>query len=166
MSAIEIINYSEKAIAIKGDTKAFKDALKNLNGKWNNYLKYDNTKFSGWIFPKTSRTEVEKVLGINNAKMTDEEWHQHWFGCPLTSDVGCQTDFPITSDVGCQTIKKKKKKIIIDDLDDDENVPVKAIADVVENFLVQKCHDIKQLKRMSQLMPAYDMNTMTVLIEN
>lgn len=46
---VSIISYSEKAIAVIGDTKPIKDKLKELGGKWNNRL----TCGPGWIFPKT-----------------------------------------------------------------------------------------------------------------
>lgn len=46
---VEIVDYSEKAIAVIGDTKSIKDTLKELGGKFNYNLKCG----AGWIFPKT-----------------------------------------------------------------------------------------------------------------
>ncbi|MFH6944607.1 LPD29 domain-containing protein [Flavobacterium sp. FlaQc-50] len=55
---IQIIDYSEKAIAIIGDTKPIKDKLKELGGKFNFRLSCG----AGWIFPKTKLAEIETLL--------------------------------------------------------------------------------------------------------
>lgn len=55
---IEVIDYSEKAIAIIGDTKPIKDTLKALGGRFNFRL----TCGAGWIFPKTKEAEIRNVL--------------------------------------------------------------------------------------------------------
>lgn len=55
---IQIIDYSEKAIAIIGDTKPIKDKLKELGGKFNFRLSCG----AGWIFPKTKLEEIENLL--------------------------------------------------------------------------------------------------------
>lgn len=55
-----IVDYSEKAIAVTGDTKAVKEQLKNLGGKFNAKL----TCGPGWIFSKKKEGEVRAVLGI------------------------------------------------------------------------------------------------------
>lgn len=57
---IEIVDYSEKAIAVIGDTKPIKETLKKLGGRFNFRL----TCGAGWIFPKTKLEEVEKTLSI------------------------------------------------------------------------------------------------------
>lgn len=44
----EIINYSEKAWAVIGDTKKYKEALKDLGGKWNARLSCG----AGWVISK------------------------------------------------------------------------------------------------------------------
>ncbi|MDH6309028.1 hypothetical protein M2451_001514 [Dysgonomonas sp. PFB1-18] len=62
----EIVDYSEKAIALFGDTKAIKDLLKAMGGKFNPRLTYNNEKQAGWIFSKTKREELENVLSLNN----------------------------------------------------------------------------------------------------
>lgn len=55
---VQIIDYSEKAIAVIGDTKPIKDQLKAIGGKFNFRL----TCGSGWIFSKKQLPEVEKLL--------------------------------------------------------------------------------------------------------
>jgi hypothetical protein len=54
----EILNYSEKAIAVIGDTKSVKDELKQLGGRFNPRLSCG----AGWIFPATKREQVEQLL--------------------------------------------------------------------------------------------------------
>lgn len=54
----QIIDYSEKAIAIVGDTKDIKDKLKELGGRFNPRLSCG----AGWVFSKKQRAEVEKLL--------------------------------------------------------------------------------------------------------
>ena len=61
--SIFIVDYTEKAIAVFGDTKVIKDHLAGLGGKFNPSLKGDNDdKRAGWIFPKTKRSEVQSLL--------------------------------------------------------------------------------------------------------
>lgn len=64
----EIVDYSEKAIALFGDTKPIKDLLFAMGGKFNPRLTYKETKKAGWIFSKTKREELEGVLNLNNNK--------------------------------------------------------------------------------------------------
>ena len=62
---IEIIDYSEKAIAVKGDTKPIKDELSALGGRFNFRLNAeDGSKFAGWVFPKTKLDEVKNLLNL------------------------------------------------------------------------------------------------------
>jgi hypothetical protein len=52
--AFKLIDYSEKAFAVLGDTKPVKDQLKALGGKFNPHLKCG----AGWIFSKKKLNEV------------------------------------------------------------------------------------------------------------
>lgn len=56
----KIIDYSERAIAVVGDTKQVKEELKALGGRWNPRLSCG----SGWIFPAKHRERV--VAYLNN----------------------------------------------------------------------------------------------------
>lgn len=60
ISGIEIIDYSEKAIAVIGETKPIKDQLKDLGGRFNFRLSCG----AGWIFPKTKKEEVIQLLTV------------------------------------------------------------------------------------------------------
>ncbi len=53
--SIEIVEYTEKTFIVKGDTKDYKDKLKEIGGKWNGFKKF-------WIFPNSKREEVEKIF--------------------------------------------------------------------------------------------------------
>ena len=59
---LEIVNYSEKAIAVFGETKAIKDELKKLGGKFNPALKHNGEKRAGWIFSKKQADKVRALL--------------------------------------------------------------------------------------------------------
>lgn len=60
----EIVNYSEKAIALFGDTKIIKDLLSAMGGKFNPRLTHNNEKQAGWIFSKSKRDELNTVLNL------------------------------------------------------------------------------------------------------
>lgn len=55
---IKIIRYSEKSIAVIGDTKPVKDKLKSLGGSFNFRL----TCGPGWIFPLSKLTDIQNSL--------------------------------------------------------------------------------------------------------
>lgn len=56
---LQIINYSDKAVAVIGDTREIKDELKNLGGRFNARLSCG----AGWIFSQAKRAELEALLG-------------------------------------------------------------------------------------------------------
>jgi hypothetical protein len=57
---LQIVDYSEKAIAIVGDTKTIKDQLKKLGGRFNPKLSCG----AGWVFPKSKLAEVQKFVEV------------------------------------------------------------------------------------------------------
>lgn len=57
---IQIVNYSEKAIAVIGDTRAIKETLKTIGGKFNAHL----TCGAGWIFSKSKEEALRAALNI------------------------------------------------------------------------------------------------------
>ena len=60
-------DYSEKSFVVRGNTKEYKDKLKELGGKWNSNL----TNGGGWIFSKKHKNDVEQFITINN-KLADD----------------------------------------------------------------------------------------------
>lgn len=71
MNSIQIEDYSEKSFVVRGETREYKDALKNMGGKWNSRLtdKQTSDKFGAWLFWSDKRKEVE-------------EWMK--MGCPVS----------------------------------------------------------------------------------
>jgi hypothetical protein len=59
---VTIVHYSEKAIALFGDTRPFKDKIKDLGGRFNPYLNNNGTKQAGWILPTTKIQQVIQLL--------------------------------------------------------------------------------------------------------
>lgn len=59
-TALQFIDYSERAFAIVGDTKPIKEQLKELGGKFNAHL----TCGVGWIFSKSKLDIVKNALGL------------------------------------------------------------------------------------------------------
>lgn len=59
-----LVDYSEKAIALFGDTKPIKDALSDLGGRFNGRLTHNGEKRAGWIFQKAKETQVRELIGM------------------------------------------------------------------------------------------------------
>ena len=55
----KIQNYTEKSFILLGDTKPYKDKIKELGGSWNSKLKDGN---KAWVFSLTKRKDVEDWL--------------------------------------------------------------------------------------------------------
>ena len=57
---MQIIDYSEKAIAVVGDTRAIKETLKTIGGRFNSHLSCG----AGWIFSKAKEDSLREALNI------------------------------------------------------------------------------------------------------
>lgn len=55
---LQLIDYSEKALAVIGDTKAVKEQLKQLGGRFNPRLSCG----AGWIFSKKKENELKALI--------------------------------------------------------------------------------------------------------
>lgn len=55
---MNLINYSDKSFVITGNTKEYKEELKEMGGRWNSKL----TCGSGWVFSLTKRKDVENWI--------------------------------------------------------------------------------------------------------
>lgn len=60
-----IVNYSEKAVAIFGDTRAIKEQLSALGGRFNMHLTLKGKKCAGWIFQKSKEDDLRKLVNLN-----------------------------------------------------------------------------------------------------
>lgn len=55
---MNLSTYSDRSFVITGNTKEYKDELKEMGGKWNSKL----TCGSGWVFSLTKKKELETWL--------------------------------------------------------------------------------------------------------
>jgi len=62
------IEYSQKALAVIGQTFEIKDELSAMNGRFNRFL----TCGPGWIFPKTKEAEIDKLIHKYTIKVVCE----------------------------------------------------------------------------------------------
>jgi len=64
-SGCTMIEYSPKAVAVFGDTKAIKDKLKAMGGRFNSRLTYKGKKTAGWIFSKSKENQLATYFGLD-----------------------------------------------------------------------------------------------------
>ena len=62
---LEIVEYSEKAIAVFGDTKPIKDVLKGLNGLFRANLTYNGERRAGWIYSRKQKVRETLAMYAN-----------------------------------------------------------------------------------------------------
>ena len=60
-----LVEYSEKAVAVFGETRAIKDELKAMGGKFNNRLTFNGKRLAGWIFSKSQEQRLAYYFGLN-----------------------------------------------------------------------------------------------------
>ncbi len=60
-----IVDYSEKSVAIFGDTKAIKDQLAALGGRFNKYLTLNEHRQAGWIFQKSKEDDLRRLVNLS-----------------------------------------------------------------------------------------------------
>lgn len=73
VEGLEIVDYSGKAIAVFGDTKAIKEQLKELGGRFNPALNYNGEKRAGWIFSKKQADKVKELITPTELPALPEE---------------------------------------------------------------------------------------------
>ena len=64
MAKLLVVDYSEKAVAVFGDTKQFKEELKGALGRFNPLLTNPDSKEvqAGWVFSKKKIEELKQAL--------------------------------------------------------------------------------------------------------
>ena len=65
---LEIVEYSEKAIAVFGDTKPIKEILKGLNGLFRANLTHNGERRAGWIYSRKQEQKVRETLATYACK--------------------------------------------------------------------------------------------------
>lgn len=73
VEGLEIVDYSEKAVAVFGETKAIKEQLKGLGGRFNPSLNYNGEKRAGWIFSKKQADKVKELITPTELPALPEE---------------------------------------------------------------------------------------------
>ncbi|MDR0824718.1 MAG: fusion protein [Prevotella sp.] len=64
-SGCTLVEYSDKAVAVFGETKAIKDELKAMGGRFNCRLTFNGKKLAGWIFPKSQEQRLAYYFGLD-----------------------------------------------------------------------------------------------------
>lgn len=72
VEGLEMVDYSERSIAVFGDTKAVKEQLKELGGRFNPSLNYNGEKRAGWIFSKKKADEVRSLMASEKVEAVEE----------------------------------------------------------------------------------------------
>jgi hypothetical protein len=63
---IFVTSYSEKSVAIFGDTKEYSSELKEKGGRFNPNLTFEGVKKPGWIFSNKKKEELEQFIDLVN----------------------------------------------------------------------------------------------------
>lgn len=61
-SSLFLVDYSDKALALFGDTKPIKDTLKEMGGRFNPALNHNGIKEAGWVFSKSKRELLNSIV--------------------------------------------------------------------------------------------------------
>lgn len=60
-----LVEYSDKAVAVFGDTKSIKDELKAMGGRFNSRLTHDGQRVAGWVFSKSQQRRLATYFGLD-----------------------------------------------------------------------------------------------------
>lgn len=88
---VQLLDYSEKALAVVGDTKSIKDKFRiegKAIGRFNRNLKVKGESVAGWIFPKKYHDVLAKIVQDHNT-----------FHSPLVTSKGTKRDTPMQKDL-------------------------------------------------------------------
>jgi hypothetical protein len=114
---INIIDYSEKAIAIIGDTKPIKEILKALGGRFNFRLSCG----AGWIFPKTMQGKVIEAIKEATIKNKQEAQAEVKEEIQKTVEFKKDTDVQLYGEVQTDT-KQIKNKYDVNNVKEYDNI--------------------------------------------
>lgn len=60
-----LVEYSAKAVAVFGETRAIKDELKAMGGRFNSHLTFNGKRLAGWIFSKSQEKQLAYYFGLD-----------------------------------------------------------------------------------------------------
>ena len=86
-STLKLMNYSEKALVIYGQTKEYKDNLKQLGGRFNPYLTIEGKRTAAWIFSKRRETELINFINSLGSQKFGEVCNTCKFELPKTERI-------------------------------------------------------------------------------
>lgn len=59
---LQLIRYSDRAVALIGDTKQIKDKLKELWGRYNPHLRINGETVKGWVFSAKRESQLRQLI--------------------------------------------------------------------------------------------------------
>ena len=105
--SINIVNYSEKSIAVLGETKPLREHLSAIGGKWNPSLTHNGEKVAGWIFVSSKRDEVKKVLtSYSQGSLGDAPVKKEY---PTKREISPSIDFQFTKEMYLALVTRIEK---------------------------------------------------------
>ena len=159
---MEIIDYTEKSIAVRGDTKQYKDLLTSIGGKWNTSLtdKSTNEKFAGWIFQKSKReyvtNELNKIIskGPLIEKKTAETSTRLMKKEPLVSEES-DDDIPVTT-------RLIKPKLVVEKVVSDAKVSTTPVVDETSTTLFSELSKEQLFDIVKQMQKSVEMQVKVI----
>lgn len=76
VEGVEVVGYSEKALAIFGNTRPLADELKAIGAKFNRALTYNGERRAGWIISRRKADELAEILGAPSDSPTPSDGSQ------------------------------------------------------------------------------------------
>lgn len=74
LDGVRFVTYSDKAVAVIGNTFPIKEQIKEAGGNWNKFLTIDGKKQGGWILPTKKANELqEKLSGGKSGSATQQQ---------------------------------------------------------------------------------------------
>lgn len=73
VEGVEVVGYSEKALAVFGDTRALADDLKAIGAKFTRALSYNGERRAGWIISRRKADELAAVLAVPQGQEEEED---------------------------------------------------------------------------------------------
>jgi hypothetical protein len=107
MSSIYLEKYSEKSIAVFGDTQPVKEKLKELGGKFNSNLRGK----AGWIFPLKCEESVKAFVSSNKNSSDNIEEDNFSDTCEPSEDEKPKRLLKPTKMITLEAIMEKLEKL-------------------------------------------------------
>ena len=61
-ASLECLDYSDRSVAVFGDSRPVKEDFKEIGGRFNRYLKRNKSTEPGWVFLKEKKDEVIEII--------------------------------------------------------------------------------------------------------